>query len=271
VIDDDLKAACKQVVADVDRLQRYTQEDMSVEAGSPIHDDDHVLTEFSIRELIDAPIRAAIDNLVVVAVTLDTWKTVRGYAHPTLARSAITGAGTALWLMHPDVKERRLRALRMSYQIASNELKFVEGMPVNWTRNKGPSAAVKQSLTSTRQQKTQRVLENGSSLGFTENVLRAHPKDWQMVEDGAKRLPPSTFHCPPEEHILTEWRLLSGRAHGNIWPVHYSDTPPVKSSDPRFVTASVAMSLDRMLGSAHTALTMVNCAVDCFGDLIKAP
>ena len=115
------------------------------------------------------------------------------------------------------------------------------------------------------------MLDIGTKLGYNENQLRAFPRDWQMVEDGAKRLPPNTFHCPADEHILTEWRLLSGRAHGHIWPVHYSDSKPVQSDDPRFVTAPIAMSLDRMLGSVHNALTMVNCAVDHFVDLIKAP
>ena len=157
-VDDNLKAACKQVMGDVHGLQRHTQEDMQVEPGSPIDDDDHVLTEFSMRELIDAPIRAAVDDLVVTTVFLDKWHTVRGYGLPTLIRSAMTGAGTALWLMHPNVDERRLRALPMSYQIAKNDLNFVKGVPVDWNGvNAGPTLAGKQQWQLSREQKLQRV------------------------------------------------------------------------------------------------------------------
>ena len=184
----------------------------------------------------------------------------------------MTGAGTALWLMHPNVDERRLRALRMSYQIAKNDLNFVKGVPVDWNGvNAGPTLAGKQQWQLSREQKLQRVLDNGTNLGFTENQVKAKPEDWRMVEEGAKRLPPNTFRCPADAHIMSEWRLLSGRAHGLVWPLHYVPEPPTRVADPRFVTAPVAMSLDRMLGHVHNALTMVNCAVDHFADLIKAP
>ncbi len=209
---------------------------------------------------------------MVTTIVLDKWHFVRGYALPTLVRSAITGAGTALWLMDPNVHQRRLRALRMSYQIAKNELNFVKGVPVDWNGvGAGPTVVEKQQKQLSREQKLQRVIDNGTALGLSERDVKDKPNDTTMVEEGAKRLPPGTFQCPPEEHILTEWRLLSGRAHGLIWPVHYSDNAPVQAADPRFVTAPVAMSLDRMLGSAHNALVMVNCAVDHFADLIKAP
>lgn len=117
-----------------------------------------------------------------------------------------------------------------------------------------------------REQKLQRVIDNDLRLGFTERQVKEKPNDTTMVGEGAKRLPPSIFQFSADKHVVAEWRLLSGRAHGNIWPVHYSDTRPVQSADPRFVTAPVAMSLDRMLGSVHTALTMVNCAVDHFSE-----
>lgn len=152
-------------------LQIYTQEHATVEAGSPIDNDDRVLTEFSMRELIDAPMRAAIDDLVVTVVCLDAWHTVRGYGMPTLVRSAITGAGTALWLMHLDVDERRLRALRMSYQIARNELNFVKGVPVGWNGpTAGPTAAEKQ----------QRVLSvsRSSSRFSTTRRISDTPRSW---------------------------------------------------------------------------------------------
>jgi hypothetical protein len=58
-------------------------------------------------------------------------------------------------------------------------------------------------LCTSRQQKVQRVLDNGKKLGFGENQFRAFPKDWQMVKDGAKRLPPGTF------------QLSGGRAHSD--------------------------------------------------------
>jgi len=74
----------------------------------------------------------------------------------------------------------------------------------------------------------------------------------------------------PDEHIVSEWRLLSGRAHGLIWPLHYLPDPPPESSDPRFVTAPIAMWFGRMLGSVHNALVMVNCAVDYYTDMVKA-
>ena len=115
-------------------------------------------------------------------------------------------------------------------------------------------------------------LDNGLHLGFTEQRVKDKPSDTIMVEEGAKRLPPGTFQCSAHEHILTEWRLLSGRAHGYIWPMHYSDVPPVQSKkDPRFIEVPIAMSLDRMLGHVHNATTKINCAVDHFTDLIKAP
>jgi hypothetical protein len=77
-VDDNLKAACTQVKDEVRALQIYTQEHATVETGSPIDNDDLRSGEFSMRELIDAPMRAAIDDLVVTVVCLDAWHTVRG-------------------------------------------------------------------------------------------------------------------------------------------------------------------------------------------------
>lgn len=258
-VDAGLRAACKQVKNDVHALQIYTQEHATVEPGSPIDDDNHVLTEFSMRELIGAPIWAAVDDLVVTTVFLNNFHTVREYGLPTSIRSAMTGAGTALWLMHPNVDERRLRALRMSYQIAKNELNFVKGVPVDWNGvNAGPTLARKQHWQLSREQKLQRVLDNGTNLGYTEKQVKKRPEDSLMVEEGAKRLPPNTFHCPPDEHMLSDWRLLSGRAHGLVWPLRYIPEPP-------------KLSLDRLLGHVHNALTLLNCAVDYYTDMVKAP
>ncbi|WBP94906.1 hypothetical protein O6072_02630 [Mycolicibacterium neoaurum] len=245
---------------------------MPVETGSPIDNDDAALDAFSMRELIGAPLRAAIDDLVLAAVSLDKWKAVRGFAHPTLVRSAITGAATAIWIMDPDVTVRRLRALRMSYQIAKAELTFVRGVPENWNGPAaGPTAEQKLDRVRSREKKLQRVVDNAIRLGFSEREVRDKPTDTMMVEESAKRLPPGSFHCAADEHLLTEWRLLSGRAHGLIWPIHYSDATVVRSSDARFITAPIAMSLDRMLGSVHNAITLINCAVDHYSELIKAP
>jgi hypothetical protein len=174
--------------------------------------------------------------------------------------------------MHPDVDEQRLRALRMSYQIARNEPDFVKGVPVGWNGpTAGPTAAEKQQRILSREQKLQRILDNAANLGYPENLVKAKPEDWRMVEEGAERLPPNTFQFPADEHILSEWRLLSGRAHGLIWPLHYVPEPPTQAADPPFVTAPIAMSLDRFLGCVFNALAMLNCAVDYYSDLIKKP
>ncbi|GCE37973.1 hypothetical protein Rhow_000857 [Rhodococcus wratislaviensis] len=260
--DDQLIAACKLMQETAARYMRWAEEEGVVQAGSAISDDDDVLTEFSMRETVTGPIKAALDQLLLTTVTLRTWpRAVRGYAHSTLLRSAITSASAALWVMDPDTNERRLRALRSSHEDIRNEINYLDEFD-HAAAGADPDEA--RAYIESRIAKKQRLLANGVTLGFEDSQVKQKESDFNMVTYAKSRLPNHG------SDLTSEWRLLSGRAHGLNWPTTFGESKP-DDTDPRFVVRPIGLTLDRILGSVFIATTVTKAALETYAGLAGHP
>ena len=244
---------------DMARDHMHWMQNSAVAEGSAIDQDDHQFTVMSMRELIDSPIKTALDCIYLACTSLLDQERVRGVGHPVLVRSAITAGATALWLLDDDVLTRRTRALQLARAQCRAELNFVKGYP---SRGDRPAA---DHFTKMRKMRETGVLADGVRLGIDEKVVKAKPPDGEIVGAGAARIPDSLLGGRPSAAtVLSEWRLLSGWAHGFLWQVRYTSDPEPRAEGQRFETFKIAMSLDRYLGSIRIAFTAVRVAMDRF-------
>ncbi len=221
----------------------------------------------SMREMARGSIAAALDCLLLACWSLGQAKAVRGHGHPALVRSSLTAATTALWLLDDDRDERRKRGLQLARAQCDADREHAEDLAPGF---RPPGAPPLGPFIESRKDRVTRVLEDGRILGFDEKTIKAKPRDKSIVKAGGDRIPAS--YLPggdPGAHVLSEWRLLSARAHGFQWPIRYSSEEQPHPNDPRFVTLDVAVSLDRLLGSIRVALIAVRIALDRYAYLAR--
>lgn len=244
---------------------RWLQERGEVLDGSPIDEDDRVFSVMSMREMVRGSIVAALDCLLLACWSLDKGHAVRGHGHAALVRSSLSASTTALWLLDDDQDERRLRGLQLARAQCLAEREHVENIAPGFLVQGGPPVG---PFVESRRQRVAKVIEDGAALGFGEAMVKAKPKDKTMVKLGGDRIPPDLLPGgDPGAHVLSEWRLLSARAHGFQWPIKYGADEQPHADDPRFVTMNVAVSPDRILGSIRIALIAGRVALDRYAEL----
>lgn len=266
-IDPDLLAALKEMMQQTVAYMKWSEENFDIADGSPIDADDRSFTEVSMRETVMSPIKAAIDQLLLTTVTIDKWPNgIRGFAHPTLMRSAITSASTAVWILHPDTTERRLRALQIAHENLRNEINYLEGYDTASAGNLEYDQGDLLAYVARRRLKKSDLIQNGFDLGYEEKDIKQFAGDYRIVEAVSKSMPIGAEHrYDVPTRLLSEWRLLSGRAHGLPWPTIFADSQP--SKDSRFAVRPITLPLDRILVSIHLALSVVGRALDQFAEL----
>jgi hypothetical protein len=247
---------------DMARDHMHWMQENVVADGSAIDEDDRQFTIISMRQLVDSSVKAALDCIYLACASLLDQERVRGVGHPALARSAITAGTTALWLLAADVQTRRTRTLQLARAQCLAEHVYVDGYPSDNDKS------VIDEFTATRKKRENGVIADGKRLGIEESAVKAKPRDGDIVRDGAARIPDSLLGGRPSAAtVLSEWRLLSGWAHGFLWPVRYTSRREQREEDERFETYKIAMTLDRYLGSIRIAFTTVRVAIDRFAPL----
>ncbi len=244
---------------------RWLEERGEVLDGSPIDGDDRVFSVMSMREMVRGSIVAALDCLLLACWSLDKGHAVRGHGHAALVRSSLSASTTALWLLDDDQDERRLRALQLARAQCLAEREHVENIAPGFRVQNGPTLG---PFIESRKKRVTDVMSDGVALGYDETQVKAKPKDSKMVRAGGDRIPAE--YLPggdPGAHVLSEWRLLSARAHGFQWPIKYGADEQPHAADPRFVTMDIAVSLDRILGSIRIALIAARVALDRYAAL----
>lgn len=240
---------------------RWIQEQGQVQNGSEIEQDDAVFTVMSMRELVTAPIKAALDCLLLACWSLVRSEYVRGNGHPALVRSSLTSSTLALWILDDERLVRRTRALIVARTQCAAELEHIEQLAPGWRTSDvalGPAIARRTS-------RRDRVLADGQRLGLDAATIRRKPKDQRIVRDGGDRIPPDLLPGnAPGAYVLSEWRLLSSRAHGFHWAVKLASTGQPDPDDARFATYDATIPIDRFLGSIRVAMIAVRVAIDRF-------
>ncbi|WP_433629132.1 hypothetical protein [Nocardia sp. CA-120079] len=266
--DPELRAAAQFCM---DTTLAYTQwiQAQDVKDGSAVATDDKLFSVMSMTELINGQLVAALDCLLLATWSLNKSGYARGHGHPALIRSALTPATCALWIMDDDPNQRRLRALQIAYAQAEAESLHVRDIAPGWRQ---PGETGIGAFIDSRAERRQRVVADGEQLGFSEKQIKSKPKDQDIVRRGGDRLPDGwLFDNSPGAYVISEWRLLSGRAHGFQWPIKLGSIPIANSARPDFETYDVAWSLDRALGSVRVALRVARYAMDRWAFLAGMP
>jgi hypothetical protein len=253
----------------VDKLDSMARDHMQwmqnseIADGSAIDRDDRQFTIMSMRELIDSSLKSALDCLYLACASLLKMEQVRGVGHPALVRSAITAGSTALWLLDDDERTRRTRALQLARIQCLAERTHIEGIPPEWR-----SEYLTDQFIETRRLREDAVLADAQWLGIAESAVKNKPRDSVIVRGGADRIPDAALAGRPSgPYVLAEWRLLSGWAHGFLWPVRYTSPPDPPVRGQRFESYKVAMSLDRYLGSVKVGFVAARVAMDRYAAL----
>lgn len=257
--DPNLRAAAKRCVEITYRYLRWMQEEVEVQPGSDIDVDDRAFSVVSMQELLDGPIKAALDCLLLVTWTLDQNGHPRAHGHSAAIRAALTAATTALWVMVADTDLRRERALTIAYAQAEAESLHVRDARPDW---RGSGSGMGDFINS-RNQRGQQILANAEAIGLDPQKVKAKPKDQNIIRQGGARVTPGTLPTnDPGAYVLAEWRILSGLAHGFHWPIKYASPGTPNPDDERFTTYTVDLSLDLALGKVRTALIVTRAAMD---------
>jgi hypothetical protein len=261
--DEELLRAAETCTGVVRDHIRWIEEHGTVSDGSQIDEDDHQFTVMSMRELVVSPIKGALDCLYLACTSLVGLESVRGVGHPALVRSSITASTTSLWILDDDQMTRRARGLIIARAQCVAERDFVQGVAPDWYT----SNVMTNELIASRRQRVSDVAADGERLGIEESAIAKKPKDSTIVRAGADRIPTTVLAGhQPGPYVVSEWRLLSGRAHGFHWPAKYAgDARP--SDDDRFVTYDVAIPLDRLMGSVRVAMVSARVALDRYAVL----
>jgi len=143
------------------------------------------------------------------------------------------------------------------------EREFVKGLAPDWYSSNVEIG----ELIASRTQRVADVVSDGAYLGIDESTISKKPKDSKIVRAGADRIPAAVLAGhQPGAYVVSEWRLLSGRAHGFHWPAKYANDARHCEND-RFVTYDVSIPLDRFLGSIRVAMIAARVAMDRYAVL----
>lgn len=265
--DPELLSALKEMLQETVAYMKWSEESFDVASGSSIDLDDRAFTEVSMRETVMSPIKAAIDQLLLTTVTIDKWPDgIRGFAHSTLLRSAITSASTAVWILEPSSKERRLRALRVAHENLRNEVNYLSAFDTSSIQDPEFDETEAAAYVAARKSKKEALVQNGIDLGYLRKEITERAHESKIVDAVSRTMPTGDEHrYYGATQLISEWRLLSGRAHGLPWPTTFSDSQPTE--DPRFEVRTTTLSLNRILVSIHLALSVVGRALDTFAEL----
>ncbi|AMT71965.1 hypothetical protein [Mycobacteroides immunogenum] len=229
--------------------------------GSAMQTDNDEFTIMSMTELTVSPIKSALDCLYVACSSMRDLGTVRGVGHPALVRSSLTGSTVSLWILDDDERTRRTRALVMAHGQCKAEREFCQNLPSTWfvPNERPPLGDHYVNLT----RRMEGVLADGERQGIDKSEVIKKPKDSKIVRDAADRIPSGFLNAEPGAHVLSEWRLLSGRAHGFHWPVRYAVEGRFDAETQRLIYPA-KIPVGRFLGSIRIAMVTARVAMDRF-------
>lgn len=156
------------------------------------------------------------------------------------------------------------RSGSLNYHDFSNSLKFFNGRP----DEKFPE--IDSVRGATRHRKDYFAAE-AAKCGVDVTAKWWKPTaDFEMVTVAAKMMPAWSNGWKPEVEIPSQWRMLSGYAHGMRWAA----APDTKQGDADangFASTTLAFDLDRLMESAGLVRMLIETAIDRYRLLAGHP
>lgn len=157
----------------------------------------------SIHGTVVQLIRSALDHLDMAGRDA-----AHEFAHPTLVRSAITTAATALWLMAGPIDEQCYRTLQFGYRDQIYRRQYLETSRAGSRECSVADARRAELLGAARTLRS----------GLSERRFHAIDSDSFIVAQAGLLMPPDSLGGPdPAMEVPIQWNLLSAYAHGRNW------------------------------------------------------
>lgn len=206
---------------------------IQVQPGSPADHVDRVLRPagLSLSGTVVELVRSALDHLDLASRDGDPHE----FAHPTLLRSAITTASTALWMMAGTTDEQCYRALQFGFRDQVFRHQYLETARADPTERAAVDARCDELAAAAR------ALRPGTS------ARRFHTIDsdsYIVAQAGLLMAPDALGGRDPAVEVLTQWNLLSAYAHGRSWAAGVPEGERLDSD--RVALAVVAAAVARL-------------------------
>lgn len=246
---------------DVDQLQSVPFQGA---IASPIENDNQYLhtvpVSQSVQQFVRVPLESALDNLGLVADTLNTVGAQHLYAENSLIRTSLTGASFALWMLNDnDPNVRRARVLRFAF-------KNIDGLTSYFTGNASMNPNFFEEMTSLQES----IVKHANILESEERSLKKYRNYRPDSADPTKIWHSDTavvghagdvIEAP---NLLSTWQFMSGYAHSLLWSVavnsidtahrieRYGVTMPIHAPNPR-----------QLVAASNLALAIIEKSIEC--------
>ena len=192
-------------------------------AESALAADDSDFPGWPISRLAHGGLAAAVDHLQAIRVHLEA-KNMFPFATGTLLRGAFLGSAQAVWLLSPSDQPARLeRSRKLAEEMTHKHLQFLTDL---------------RSIASPPHANTDLVHRHVTKRFAEIRALRAEYGQkgtfnaTEVIESAAA----TTFGSSMSDEARTEWRRLSGSAHGLVWSTIGSSSNTVTpTNDPETV------------------------------------
>ncbi|MDG3010384.1 hypothetical protein G4X40_09505 [Rhodococcus sp. D2-41] len=149
-------------------------------------------------------LRSALDHLDLASRDGDPHE----FAHPTLLRSAITTASTALWMMAGPVDEQCYRTLQFGFRDQVFRHQYLEIARADPTAQAAVDARCDELAAAARTLRPE----------LSERRFHTIDSDSYIVAQAGLLMAPGALGGrDPAVEVLTQWNLLSAYAHGRSW------------------------------------------------------
>lgn len=207
--DVDDEAVVRSTFATLDRWRRIQGPFIPI-AGSELARDDTDWPHFGVSQVAWGGFTVAVEHLQAIRAHIDVQKPNRAnlfaFAHQTLARTALIGAATAVWVLAPDDRATRVERARnvVTYQQDEHHkyLRALQGLADHDGTN-----AVADHVDVRRRELAAKRMADGDKAGY---------ETTRIIREAAL----AAFKTKPlAEEVVAGWRSGSGAAHGLPFPL----------------------------------------------------
>lgn len=178
--------------------------------GSELAMDDEDWPPFGVSQVAWSGFTVAVEHLQAIRAHIDVQEPNRpnlfAFAHQTLARTALIGAATAVWVLAPDDHAKRIERARcvVTYQQDEHHkyLRALQGL----ASDAGTDAVADHVAMRRRELAAKRMADGETAKYETTRIIR----EAALVAFGTQ---------PLADEVVAGWRSGSGAAHGLLFPL----------------------------------------------------
>lgn len=223
----DLDEAIKHLEELTEQRKDWVQCHSASTGDSNLNRDEAFLKVASVHNIAVFGFASALDHLQLFASTFDAQNPPAPFAHYSLLRASMFAAAIAQYVLHPDERTRRLRALQLTRHEYSNHYATVEEtMPsaksIRDNKVNGERLSARRESLKSLKKRNADFMRQAKSLGFTEAELKQKPKDGNVVKlacDAIEGSQASRDLSIDGDETMLAWRLASAHSHSQSWAI----------------------------------------------------